>query len=99
MNQAEIIESIELSMKVTQGNKLTLFLLGIVSFGLILAGFLMCCVGVIFTAPLATLMGVVAYLAMTGQPTADRLQQWQADTPFAADAGQSPFTPLGGNSV
>ena len=88
-----IVESLELSMRITRGNKATLFLLWILSAGLIFAGMLMCCVGVIFTAPLVSLLWTVAYLAMTGQPTADRLYHGQTHAPFAPGADTSPFAP------
>lgn len=87
---AGIIESMKLSAQITQGNKLTLFVLWIVSVGLILAGVLACCVGVFFTAPLVSLLWIVAYLAMTGQPTADQLYEWQADTPFSTGTDAPP---------
>jgi len=88
-----IIESLQLSAQITQGNKLTLFVLWIVSVGLILAGVLACCVGVFFTAPLVSLLWIVAYLAMTGQPTADQQYEWQADTPFSAGTDVPPSAP------
>jgi len=69
-----ITESLELSKQITSGNKAMIFLLWLLSAGLILAGFLMCCVGLFFTVPLSTLMWTVAYLAMTGQPTADQVR-------------------------
>ena len=95
-----IVESLEVSAQITRGNKVTIFLLWFVSLGLVLAGFLMCCVGLIFTGPLVNLMWVVAYLAMTGQPTADRAYEYQPPqqpTPPVSD-GASPFG-AGGENV
>jgi DNA-directed RNA polymerase subunit RPC12/RpoP len=55
---------------VTNGNKLSLFVIGIACFGINILGFLAACVGLIFTIPLTTLIVAVAYCKMTGQRTA-----------------------------
>ncbi len=65
-----IIDSIKQSWQVTQGNKLSLFLLGLVSVGIIILGVLALVVGIIFAIPLVVIIYTVAYLAMTGQPIA-----------------------------
>ena len=56
--------------EVTENNRLSLFQMTFAMVGIALLGLLMLCVGVIFTAPLAWLIPAVAYLHMTGQPTA-----------------------------
>jgi len=94
-----IIESLELSKQITHGNKLMILVLWLLSVALVFAGFLMCCVGVIFTAPLVSLMYAVAYLAMTGQPTGDRQYHPQASAPYADGTGASPFGAAPGNGT
>ncbi len=79
-----VLESLSLSREVTYGNKLMIFLVALIQIALIFAGLMLCCIGVIATAPLASLMWAVAYLAMTGQRTADQL----AGGPFPTTPGQ-----------
>lgn len=67
---AGVKESLMLSKQVTDGNKMTLFLLGIVSTGIMFLGLLACGVGMIFSAGYLAAILVVAYLTMTGQPIA-----------------------------
>ena len=64
------IEALRLSAQITQGNRLTLFLLYLLSSGIQLLGVLACCIGVFVTTPFIILLSAVAYLRMTGQPTA-----------------------------
>jgi phage FluMu protein Com len=70
-----VIDSLSRSKELTDGNKGTLFLLALVAIGLEIAGMLALCVGVIPVIPFLSLMSAVTYLAMTGQPTADQLQE------------------------
>jgi len=86
-----VIESLELSKQITYGNKLMIFVLWLLATALILLGFVMCCIGVVFTAPLVSLMYAVAYLAMTGQPTGESRYAPQAAAPYAEGTGASPF--------
>lgn len=67
------IDSLRLSSQITQGNKANLFLLFLVTIGVGLLGLLALCVGVFFATAFNFLMAAVAYLAMTGQRTADEL--------------------------
>ena len=67
---AGVKESLMLSKQVTDGNKMTLFLMGIVSTGIMFLGLLACGVGIIFSAGYLATILVVAYLTMTGQPIA-----------------------------
>ena len=55
------------SREITTGNWGAGFLLMLVAFGLYILGFLMCCVGVFATLPLAGLTFAVAYCRMIGQ--------------------------------
>ena len=63
----DAMESLRVSMQITKGNKLSLFLLGIVGGVIVFVGVLAFCVGFIFALPLVYVMGATAYLAMTGQ--------------------------------
>lgn len=71
--RAGAIESFSLSMRITEGNRLQIFLLMLASAGIILLGELACFVGVFFAIPLVQLCWAVAYLRMTGQQTGDQL--------------------------
>ncbi len=64
------IDCLKRAKQLTDGNWGAAFLLGLASVGIVLLGALMLCVGVIFTAPLASLLFAVAYCRMTGQRTA-----------------------------
>jgi phage FluMu protein Com/uncharacterized membrane protein len=70
-----VIESMSLSSELTKGNKGTIFLIGLLAFGIMIAGLLALCVGYFVAMPFIALMSAVTYLAITGQPTADRLQE------------------------
>lgn len=73
-----VIDSLMLSRDVTAGNRLMIFILGLIYFGLSMLGILACCIGLVFTLPLAMLTFAVAYLMMTGQLRGDT---YAADTP------------------
>lgn len=64
------LEGLSTAKRLTEGNLGTGFLLGLMTIGLNIIGILMCCVGVLFTAPLCMLLSAVAYLMISGQPTA-----------------------------
>ncbi len=68
------MESLGTSRELTKDNLATGFLMGLLFFGLNLAGALACLVGLLFSMPLALLMTAVAYLKMSGQKTAGDLQ-------------------------
>ncbi len=61
------LEAIRQSIRITRGNRMALFLLGLVSAGLVLVGVLACFVGLIFVMPFVWVIVTTAYLAMTGQ--------------------------------
>ena len=67
---AEIIESLTLSKEITTGNKLTMLVLGILAVLIMFAGLFVCCVGMLVSAAYIMVLWSVAYLAMSGQPTA-----------------------------
>ncbi len=54
----------------TEGNKLSYFVIGLACMGINLLGLLALCIGLIFTIPLTTLITAVAYCKMSGQRTA-----------------------------
>jgi hypothetical protein len=62
-----------LSRDITRGNKLTLLALVVLLWLIGMLGLLAACVGVLFSWSFAMLVIAVAYLMMSGQPTADRL--------------------------
>ena len=68
-----VLEGFSTSAVLTKGNKLSLFVLGIVGFALAILGFLMLCVGIVFTTAYTYVIFAVAYLAMSGQATAESL--------------------------
>ena len=61
------MEAIRQSIRITRGNKLTLFLLGLVLACLAFAGALACGIGLFFVMPFIWVIGTTAYLAMTSQ--------------------------------
>jgi uncharacterized membrane protein len=69
------MESLRTSWEITAGNRLMLFVLGLVLFVVNLLGCLACIVGLFFSASYSALATAVAYLVMTGQPTADQLMR------------------------
>jgi len=69
-----ILESLSISRELMQGNKLTLlaiWILGVV--GTLVVVLFTCGLGIFVAAPYMALLSPVIYLAVTGQPTADRL--------------------------
>lgn len=62
-------DALSTSATITQGNRLMIFVLGLVGGGIMLLGVLACCVGVLFAIPLVGLVGTVAYLHMIGEST------------------------------
>jgi phage FluMu protein Com len=70
-----IMESFTLSQQLMSGNKLTLFLIWLVTMLLgALLTILTCGLGALAVMPFISLMAAVIYLTITGQPTADPLR-------------------------
>ena len=65
-----VIDSLQGARRVTEGNRLTIFLLSLIGFGIMLVGLLACCVGALFSASYLILMQAVAYQMATGRPVA-----------------------------
>jgi len=71
-----VIDSLSQSKELMDGNKLTLFLIWLVSG--VVGGLLVvftCGLGLLAVAPFLVLMAPVIYLAITGQPTADQARR------------------------
>ncbi|MBC7856819.1 MAG: hypothetical protein IAF94_25595 [Pirellulaceae bacterium] len=83
--KAGVIESFSVAAKVTQGNWGTAFLLWLASVGIMILGCFALCIGVLFAAPLVTMLFAVAYLMMSGlipvQPAYGQLGQFGQPTP------------------
>jgi uncharacterized membrane protein len=70
-----IIDSLKMSKDLMEGNKLALFLIGLVSGVLGALLMLMTCgLGMLVVAPYLTMMQAVIYLTITNQPMADQMQ-------------------------
>ncbi|MGQ0635483.1 MAG: hypothetical protein ACT4QC_12785 [Planctomycetaceae bacterium] len=67
------IESLKGAKAITTGNLLPLFVLLLASLGLVILGLLLCGLGLLVAYPFIMLVQAVAYLAMSGLPTAERL--------------------------
>jgi ribosomal protein S27E len=65
--KASVFDSFSVAYNVTEGNRLTTFLLGLLSIAVSLLGFLALCIGILFAVPLITVMWTTAYLMMSGQ--------------------------------
>lgn len=87
---ADIMGALRMSMEVTKGNKLTLFALYVVAFLItVVVTLLTCGLGLILMAPFMVLLTTVAYLGMTGQPTAlDVALQPAVERTFGAGGAQ-----------
>jgi uncharacterized membrane protein len=79
--QASFGQSFGMAQRITNGNKLTSFLLCMLTIAIILAGMLAICVGLLFAMPLVFMLWAVAYLTMSGQISA---------TPTYAQSYQQP---------
>jgi hypothetical protein len=66
-NKAPVMDSFGAAYKITEGNRGTAILLWLLSVGIMLLGFLALCIGVLFAAPLVTVLWATAYLMMSGQ--------------------------------
>jgi hypothetical protein len=62
-----VFESFGVAGEIGSKNLFNSFLLGIASFGIVVAGLLLCCVGVFFSAGYLSVLWATAYLMMSGQ--------------------------------
>lgn len=78
---AGVFESFSVASDLSSGNKLSMFVLGIIAFLLAILGFLMLCVGIIFTSAYTYAIFSVMFVAMCGQATAERFYSTQPQQP------------------
>jgi hypothetical protein len=71
---AGVMESLDIARQITTGNKSTLFLIGLLTLVLFIPVVLTCFIGYLIWAPFCALLWAVAYLQMSGQPTADQFR-------------------------
>jgi uncharacterized membrane protein len=64
------IDALSESWKLTEGNRLNIFILWLIAVGLVIAGACACGVGLLLVAPLLWIAWLYVYLRMTGQPVA-----------------------------
>jgi hypothetical protein len=79
---AGVFQALRTSWYLTKNKVPTIILVYLLWFTIILAGLLALCVGLIFAAPLASLLLAVTYQALTGQSSAPELQfldSWDID--------------------
>lgn len=65
--KAGMVESFIVALHVTEGNRVTSFLLMLLTLLLLIAGYVTCLVGLVFTVPLVFVLWSTAYLMMAGQ--------------------------------
>jgi hypothetical protein len=68
--RSSVWQSFGAAVRISEGNKLTIFLVMLSSVAIMLLGVLAVCIGVLFAAPLVSLMWASAYLMMSGQAPA-----------------------------
>lgn len=66
-NRADVIESLSMAKDICTPNVLTTFLLGLTSIAILIAGLLICGVGIIPATGFVSVLWAVSYLAMSGQ--------------------------------
>jgi hypothetical protein len=86
--KARVFDSFSIAYNITEDNRMTSFLMWLLGLCIMFVGFLACCVGVLATAPLFTMMSVTAYLMMSGQLPVPRMPGEVAG--YATPAQQQP---------
>lgn len=66
-DKSPVFDSFGTAAKITEGNKLTTFLLALLIFGIMILGLLACGIGLLFAAPLGAMLLATAYLMMSNQ--------------------------------
>jgi uncharacterized membrane protein len=64
------IDALSESWKLTEGNRVNLFIFGLICFGLSIAGVCACGIGILLVAPILYIAWLYVYLKLTGQPVA-----------------------------
>jgi hypothetical protein len=75
-------DSLGLSWQLTRGRAGTIILVYLTYIALICGGLLTCCVGLVFTLPMAQLLLVVTYLSLVGPPRQPQQMPLLADRPL-----------------
>ena len=70
--KASATESFEMALSIAKPNAGTTFLIWLTSVGIMIVGLLALCVGLLFAAPLVSVMWGAAYLMMSGQISTTR---------------------------
>lgn len=70
--QTGVIDAFQQSRELTRGNKLTLFLIGLIALGIMVLAAIPCGLGLLVAGPYFCLMFPMIYLLITGQATAGR---------------------------
>ena len=83
-----VMESLIRSKEITDGNKLSIFVVMLAAAGITMLGQLTFVIGMIFAVPMVTLMMHVTYVRMIGQPTAINPFPATRSTP---PAGTTPY--------
>jgi uncharacterized membrane protein len=78
------IEALGESWKITDGNRVNLFIFGLIAFALAIAGTCACGIGLLLVAPILYVAWLYIYLKLTGQPVA------ALPSPAAAPMGPPP---------
>ena len=65
--KSSVLESFGKGARISEGNKLNIFVTWVISGLIMILGVLAVCIGVIFAAPLVGLLFAVAYLMMSAQ--------------------------------
>lgn len=73
--RAGVFESFGRATQISQGNKLNVFVLWMISVLIMVLGLIAVCIGLLFAAPLVGLLFAVAYLMMSGQVPAQATYQ------------------------
>jgi uncharacterized membrane protein len=64
------IDALTESWKLTEGNRVNIFIFGLIAFGLAIAGMCACGLGLLLVAPVGWIAYLYIYLRLTGQPVA-----------------------------
>lgn len=76
-------QSLRRSVELSRGQRLMMFVIGLIAVLIAYAGVLACCVGVFFTGGYAMVVAAVTYLTIIGQPTAEQLAELPRQIPPA----------------
>jgi uncharacterized membrane protein len=68
------VDALTESWKLTDGNRANIFIFGLIAFGLAIAGFCACGLGIFFVIPLLYIAHMYIYLKLTHQPVAVIMQ-------------------------